>query len=151
LDTISLRIEEEIDEEFITIQINGKDFSEVIGESGLGGFPIFWLDKWPSFMTVDPQASSSHSCTISVCNCGQPACSSVGATVVYSDDTVTWKDFTGLHEKPKYAYHPYDEARTPCQPMVFQRAQYEAEITKIRGAIKSTYPPASANGAPRCR
>jgi hypothetical protein len=68
-----------------------------------------------------------------VCNCGEYACRSYAVKIEVSSDRVGWT---------AWAEFPPEEARLrePLGPLSFDRAQYEAELTRVASEYRSVSP-----------
>lgn len=76
---------------------------------------------------TDTPLQSRERAVALICGCGEAGCSSTQVDVSVSEDTVTWSNLRTWITK----YEPYAD----LGPWVFDRSQYEGELTKLHARI----------------
>jgi hypothetical protein len=136
MNRLDLRIQRahELDAEVVRILIDGIDLIDLVRPIELpfaraeghpeiaGGYdglpPRDWVEL-PERYDDDDRAA-----LLGCASCGEPGCWPLRARVKASGDSVIWSDFQQPH-RPEWSYASFG-------PFVFNRAQYDEEVARLR-------------------
>jgi hypothetical protein len=136
MNRLDLRIQrsQELDAEVVRILVDGRDLVDLVrpielpfasaeGHPEIAGsydglLPRDWVDL-PEQYDDDDRAA-----LLACASCGEPGCWPLRARVEAVADSVTWSDFQQPH-RPEWSYASFG-------PFVFDRAQYDEEVARVR-------------------
>jgi hypothetical protein len=140
MNRLDLRIQhgQELDGEVVRILIDGRDLVDLVRPIELpfataeghpdiaGGYdgllPHDWVD-------LPERYGDGRAALLACAGCGEPGCWPLRARVDADPDKVTWSDFQQPH-RPDWSYASFG-------PFVFDRAQYDEEVARVRARVRS--------------